>query len=73
MNESRLNQASVQMAIWGFPSVHAFVGLFVSMLTAKGVRRAVLVWFHDLILASGCFRRRPQARPVCSVCSRAIT
>lgn len=50
-SSQRRSQASIQVPIWGLPSVQDFIGDLVSMCIAKGRSRAVLVvWFQDLVV-----------------------
>jgi hypothetical protein len=57
-SSQRRNQASIQIPIWGLPSVQDFKGDLVSMCIAKDRSRAVLVmWFQDLLVSAVSGRR----------------
>jgi hypothetical protein len=57
-SSQRRSQASIQIPIWGLPSVQDFIGDLVSMCIAKGRSRAVLVmWFQDLLVLAARGRR----------------
>jgi hypothetical protein len=57
-SSQRRSQASIQIPIWGLPSVQDFIGDLVSMCIAKGRPCAVLVtWFQDFRVLTARGRR----------------